>query len=125
MAKSSSQNPVIDQSGTASIESGQFCLWETANGSSSTITIGNSSRSNTAKVGITGIPDGVIAEFDGKPVSPNGFVNIPPNSPNEVYRAIGDFQGANVTIVNMTSSQNDADVSIQAQTTKSMAFVKV
>jgi len=121
MKEVASQNPVIDQSGMADIDSGQFCTWETANGSSSTLTISNTSRANTAKIGVTGVPSDVLAEFDGKPLdNPNGFFNLPPNSPDVVYRALGDFRGANVTIANMTNSQNDATAHIQAQTTKNL-----
>ena len=117
---STDQNPVINQAGTAQISGGQFCTWFTANGSNSNITITNSSRANTLKFAVTGIPAGVIAQLDGKPLSdPNGFFEISPNSPNDAYQAIGDFKGATVTITNVTNTANDATAQITAQTTES------
>lgn len=115
-----SQNPTINKSGEASINSGQFCIWETASGSVSSLTINNSSRANTLSIGITGAPtDGIIVSVNGESQSSlNGFFELPPNTPTYVIKAQGDFKGQNVTIMNNTNSQNDATAEIQAQTTK-------
>ncbi|HCA09402.1 hypothetical protein [Chryseobacterium sp.] len=113
-----SQNPVINQSGNASIKSGQFCTWNTANGTNSTITIANSSRSNVLKFAISGAPgSGISVEDAGNPRQMlDGIYSLKPNSPNIVLTAFGDFVGSTVTITNITNAQNDAEASIQCQT---------
>ncbi|KXH84993.1 hypothetical protein [Chryseobacterium kwangjuense] len=114
----SSQNPVINQNGTASIKSGQFCTWNTANGTNSTITIANASRSNVLKFAISGAPgSGIIVDDAGNSRSAfDGVYSLKPNSPNIVVTAFGDFGGSTVTITNITNVQNDAEASIQCQT---------
>ncbi len=114
----SSQNPTINQSGSASIKSGQFCTWNTPNGANSTITIANSSRSNILKFAVSGAPaSGIFVEDAGqsKPLF-DGIYSLKPNSPNMVVTAFGDFGGSTVTITNITNAQNDAEATIQCQT---------
>ncbi|MCT2562096.1 hypothetical protein [Chryseobacterium herbae] len=113
-----SQNPVINQNGTASIKSGQFCTWNTANGTNSTITIANASRSNVLKFAISGAPgSGIIVDDAGNSRSVfDGVYSLKPNSPNVVVTAFGDFGGSTVTITNITNAQNDAEATIQCQT---------
>ncbi|MCT2409158.1 hypothetical protein NZD88_16545 [Chryseobacterium antibioticum] len=113
-----SQNPVINQNGTASIKSGQFCTWNTANGTNATITIANSSRSNVLKFAISGAPaSGIIVDDPSQPRSVfDGVYSLKPNSPNVVVTAFGDFGGSTVTITNITNAQNDAEATIQCQT---------
>ncbi|MBQ4819264.1 hypothetical protein [Aquimarina sp. MMG016] len=115
----STQNPVINEQGSASIDSGQFATWNTANGSASTITITNPSRANTLTFTITGAPDGVHCFDNGVSKPINSLFNIPPNSPSYSVVGNGDFKGAVVTVSNITNAQNDAPAQIQAQTTKS------
>ncbi|PIF46504.1 hypothetical protein CLU96_3542 [Chryseobacterium sp. 52] len=114
----SSQNPVINQNGTSSIKSGQFCTWNTANGTNATITIANSSRSNVLKFAISGAPgSGIIVDDAGQSRSTfDGVYSLKPNSPNIVVTAFGDFGGSTVTITNITNVQNDAEATIQCQT---------
>lgn len=116
-----SQNPVINQSGSASINSGQYCTWNTANGTNSTITIANSSRSNVLKFAISGAPgSGITVDNAGQSTSPfDGIYSLKPNSPDIVVTAFGDFGGSTVTITNITNAQNDAEASIQCQTSQS------
>ncbi|MDY8137736.1 hypothetical protein [Aquimarina sp. 2201CG5-10] len=116
----STQNPVINQQGSAAIDSGQFATWNTANGSTSTLTISNSSRANTLSLGITGAPTtGIIVQVNGvSQPTLNNFYQIPPNTPSYTIQAQGDFAGTIVTITNNTNAQNDATAQIQAQTTK-------
>ncbi|NIF06607.1 hypothetical protein F3J23_14250 [Chryseobacterium sp. Tr-659] len=113
-----SQNPTIDQSGTASITSNQYCTWNTANGTNSTITIANASRSNVLKFAISGAPGSGITVEDGTQSRTifDGIYSLKPNSPNIVVTAFGDFGGSTVTITNITNSQNDAEAAIQCQT---------
>lgn len=116
-----SQNPVINQSGSASITSGQFCTWNTANGSSSTLNIANASRANNLIVAITGAPaTGLIVQVNGvMQTSVDNIWTLPPNSPAMVIIATGNFNGSTVTITNITNAQNDAEAAIQCQTTTS------
>nr|WP_314497527.1 hypothetical protein [uncultured Chryseobacterium sp.] len=113
-----SQNPVINQNGSASIKSGQYCTWNTTNGTNSTITIANSSRSNVLKFAISGAPgSGIIVDDAGNSRSAfDGVYSLKPNSPNIVVTAFGDFGGSTVTITNITNAQNDAEATIQCQT---------
>lgn len=114
------QNPVINQSGQASITSGQFCTWNTANGSNATLTIANSSRANNCMVVITGAPGtGLIVVVNGVPqtTSIDNVYTIPPNTPSFTVIGTGNFGGSTVTITNITNAQNDAAAAIQAQTT--------
>lgn len=113
------QNPTIDEQGSASILSGQFCTWNTASGSTSTLTISNASRANTLTFTIAGAPSSVQCYLNNQvQTSANGLFNIPPNSPSFNLVVTGDFLGAQVTISNITNAQNDAEAAIQAQTTK-------
>jgi hypothetical protein len=114
-----SQNPVINQSGTASIVSGQHCTWMTANGRNSTISIANSSRANNLMIAISGAPgSGIIVEVNGQMQSAlNNIFTLPPNSPTYTITAMGNFVGATVTITNITNSQHDANATIQVTTT--------
>jgi len=111
------KNPVINQQGSASITSGQFATWNTANGSASTLTITNSSRANTLTFTIAGAPAGVNCYDNGATKPMNGLFTIPPNSPSYQVIGVGDFSGVQVTISNVTNAQNDASAEIQAQTT--------
>ena len=113
-----SQNPTINQNGTASISSGQYCTWNTANGSSSTITIANSSRANNLIIAITGAPgSGLIVQVNGQlvPTLDNIFT-LPPNTPSFTVIGTGNFGGSTVTITNITNAQNDAQAAIQCVT---------
>jgi len=116
-----SQNPVINQSGSASITSGQYCTWNTANGSASTLNIANSSRANNLIVAVQGAPaSGLIVQVNGA-MQPtvDGIWTLPPNSPSMVIIATGNYGGSTVTITNITNAQNDAAAAIQCQTTQS------
>jgi len=111
-------NPTINQNGAASITSGQNCLWNTANGSGSTITITNSSRANNLVVVVQGAPgSGIIVQVNGtlQPSLDNIFT-LPPNSPSFAVIGTGDFRGSQVTITNITNIQNDAAAAIQCVT---------
>lgn len=115
------QNPTINQSGSASINSGQFCTWNTANGSQSTVTVANTSRANNCIIAITGAPaTGLIVQVNGQLVttSLDNIYTLPPNSPAYTVMATGNFGGSTVTITNITNAQNDAQAAIQAQTTQ-------
>ncbi len=115
----SPQNPTINQSGSAAINSGQFATWNTASGSASTLTVSNSSRANTLTFTMAGVPAGVLCFENGAAKPANGLFTIPPNSPSFIVVCTGDFLGAKVTITNITNAQNDATAQIQAQTTQS------
>lgn len=112
------QNPVINQSGTASIRSGQNCTWMTANGRNSTISIGNSSRANNLTIAITGAPASGIIVQAGTQMQPalNSIFTLPPNSPTYLIVATGNFGGATLTITNLTNKQLDAGANIQVAT---------
>jgi hypothetical protein len=117
-----SQNPTINQSGSASITSGQNCTWNTANGSQSTLTIANSSRANNLVITITGAPGtGIIVQVNGQAVqgSIDNIYTLPPNSPAYTVVGVGNFGGSTVTITNVNSIQSDAAAAIQCQTTQS------
>ncbi|CAM1350930.1 MULTISPECIES: hypothetical protein [Tenacibaculum] len=118
MSTTATQNPVINQQGSAAIDSGQFATWNTANGSQSTLTITNSSRANTLTFTIAGAPAGVNCYDNGATKPANGLFNIPPNSPSYSVVCNGNFAGAQVTVSNITNAQNDATAEIQAQTTQ-------
>jgi len=118
MSTTATQNPVINQQGSAAIDSGQFATWNTANGSQSTLTITNSSRANTLTFTIAGAPAGVTCYDNGATKPANGLFNIPPNSPSYSVVCNGDFAGSQVTVSNITNAQNDATAEIQAQTTQ-------
>ncbi|HCN51501.1 MAG TPA: hypothetical protein DIT10_20845 [Chryseobacterium sp.] len=115
----SSQNPEINQNGSASINSGQYCIWKTANGSSSTLNITNASRANNLIIAITGAPStGLIVQVNGTlQPSVDNIWTLPPNSPSMAVIATGNFGGSTVTITNITNAQNDAEAAIQCQTT--------
>jgi len=115
----SSQNPEINQSGSASINSGQYCTWSTANGSSSSLNITNASRANNLIIAITGAPStGLIVQVNGAiQPSVDNIWTLPPNSPSMAVIATGNFGGSTVTITNITNAQNDAEAAIQCQTT--------
>jgi hypothetical protein len=111
-------NPVINQNGSAAIVSGQYCTWNTANGSMSTISISNSSRANNLVIVIQGAPgSGIIVQVNGalQPTLDNIFT-LPPNSPAFTVIGTGDFRGSQVTITNITNAQNDASAAIQCVT---------
>ena len=114
----STQNPVIGPTGSATINSGQEATWETKSGSTGTLTINNPDRGNTLSIAITGAPStGIIVQAgDKNPPTLNGFYEIPPNTPSFVVKAVGDFLGQNVKIINNTNPQNDAPANIQALT---------
>ncbi len=113
-----SPNPVINQNGTASITSGQNCIWNTANGSSSTITVSNASRANNLVIAITGAPaTGIIASLNGQlQQTLDNIFTLPPNSPSFTVIGTGNFTGSQVTITNITNIQNDATAAIQCVT---------
>lgn len=116
-----SQNPEINQSGSASINSGQYCTWKTANGTSSTLNITNASLANNLTVAITGAPaSGLTVQVNGAMVSSvDGIWTLPPNNPSMAIIATGNFLGTTVTITNITNVQNDAQAAIQCQTSQS------
>lgn len=113
-----SQNPVINQNGTASITSGQYCTWKTANGRNSTLSIANASRANNLIIAITGAPSSGITVQVGNQMQQalNNIFTLPPNSPTYTIIATGNFVGTTLTITNITNKQNDATASIQAAT---------
>lgn len=113
-SRAASQNPVINQNGGASINSGQYCTWKTANGKRSTISIANASRANMLKIAISGAPSsGIVIQVNGAVVSSlNNMFTLQPNSPYSTIEASGDFKGASVTITNITNSQMDATAAI-------------
>lgn len=113
-----SQNPVINQSGTASINSGQYCTWNTANGRNSTISIGNSSRANNLIIAITGAPgSGLIVQVgEQMQTTLNSIFTLPPNSPRYIIIATGNFGGSRLTITNITNQQHDANAYIECAT---------
>lgn len=113
-----SQNPVINQSGTASILSGQYCTWSTANGQNSTLTIANSSRAHNLTIAITGAPgSGIMVQVNGQVQQVlNNIFTLPPNSSSFIIIATGNFGGTKVTITNITNAQNDAQAIIQVVT---------
>jgi hypothetical protein len=110
-----SQNPVINQNGTAFISSGQYCTWSTANGRNSTLTIANPSQANNLMIAIMGAPASGITIQVGNQVQQtlNNIFTLPPNSPTFIFMATGNFGGARVTISNITNKQNDAQAAIQ------------
>jgi hypothetical protein len=111
-------NPVINRNGTASILSGQYCTWITAQGGSSTISIGNSSRANKLTIAISGAPgSGITVQFNGQ-IQPalNNIFTLPPNSPTSTIIATGNFGGTTLTITNITNKMNDAAANIQGIT---------
>lgn len=114
------RNSVVHQHGNASIGSGQYCLWETACGTVSTLIIANSSRVNTLYLGIIGTPDsGIRIKVNGQSKDKlNGFYEIPPNTTTYVIEAYGDFKGKSITITNNTNIQIDTSAKIQVQTTE-------
>jgi hypothetical protein len=116
-----SQNPEINQSGSASIKSGQYCTWKTANGTSSTLNITNASLANNLTVAITGAPaTGLIVQVNGNmQTSVDNIWTLPPNNPSMSIIATGNFLGTTVTITNITNAQNDAEAAIQCQTSQS------
>lgn len=117
-SRAASQNPVINQSGSASITSGQFCTWNAANGQSSTITITNSSKVNNLIIAINGAPNsGIIVRLNGYVQSAsNGIFTIKTSSSSSNFVATGDFMGETATITNITNSQNNATANIQCST---------
>lgn len=122
MADVNPQNPTINQNGQADIKSGQFCTWNTANGSMSTITVSNTSRANNCIIAITGAPgSGLIVSVNGvmQTSSIDNIYTIPPNTPSYTIVGVGNFGGSVVTVTNITNAQNDATANIQAQTAKS------
>lgn len=110
-----SQNPTINLSGTASIVSGQYCIWNSANGRNSTLTITNASRAHNLTIAITGAPgSGIMVQVNGQVQQVlNNIFTLPPNSTSFVIIATGNFVGTKITINNITNSQNDATASIQ------------
>ena len=113
-----SQNPVINQNGTASILSGQYCTWSSANGRNSTLTIANSNRKNNLIIAITGAPgSGIMVQVNGQVQQVlNSIFTLPPNSPSFTIIATGNFGGKKVTITNITNTQSDAQATIQVVT---------
>lgn len=93
-------NPVIQGTGTTTIDAPQHATWITNNGSTCTITITNPSVADSLTIVISGAPTEITAtdgsSFDGQHV-------IPPNSPTTTVTAFGDFKGQQVSIVNVSS----------------------
>ena len=115
-----SRNTIINETGVASIRSGQYCTWNTANSSGSTITISNSSRSNNLVIAISGAPGtGLIVQVNGLVVDGaiDNIYKLPPNTPSFTVTGTGNFGGSAVTITNITNAQNDAAAAIQGYTT--------
>lgn len=107
--------PVINQTGTASINAGQYCTLMTASGKISKISVANSSRANNLVVAISGAPaSGIVVSVNGQ-IQPalNNIFTLPPNSLNYIIIATGNFAGTLITISNITNKLNDATASIQ------------
>ncbi|GEM_PF-4147574 len=107
---SGGQNPVIRQSGQATVSTNHFCLWETANGSNSIASITNPGSRNTVSFVVSGAPDTILTTT-GAPL--NGLHAIPPNNPTFNVTAVGDFLGTNVTIVNISNPDAEFHISCQ------------
>jgi len=115
LTATTTQNPVISQSGTANITGGGVCSWNTKNGSSSTITISNTG-SNTLQLTIAGAPNGIQAFVEGKAVDNlNSLFFIPPNTPTYTVIGFGDFKGQTVSIQNLTPTGSDGGTDTTAQ----------
>lgn len=110
--------PVINQTGTATINSGLSCTWATANGRNSILTIVNSSRTNNLTIAITGAPSsGITVQVNGQVQQTlNNIFNLPPNAPNYAVVATGNFGSSTITIANITNKLADATASIQVVT---------
>ncbi len=114
----SSQNPVINQNGSATIETGENCTWNTPIGSNGNLSISNSSRANELNISISGAPTtNITVTVNGaSQTNLNGMWTLPPNAPTMEVNAYGDFHGQTVTITNLTNPQNNAEAAIQCQT---------
>ncbi|MEM9023503.1 MAG: hypothetical protein AAGB22_07160, partial [Bacteroidota bacterium] len=113
------QDPDIEKAGQADVKAGKYCTWETASGSTSTVTITNSDAGNTLTISITGAPSsGITVSVDGESYdSLNGVFEIPPNTPSYSIIGTGDFLGQTVTITNITNEDKPAVAHVVAQTT--------
>lgn len=113
-----SQNTIINLSGTASILSGQYCIWTAANGRNSTIAIVNSSRTNSLSISISGAPSsGITVQVNGQAQQAlNNVFTLPPNSPNYLVIATGNFGSSTIFIANITNKLKDATANIQVTT---------
>lgn len=119
MSTKKTQTPVIHHSGKINLNPGEYCIWETANGTSSVLQLANQSSANEVHLAITGAPDsGIIVSVNNESHSGglNGFYKIPANRPDYRIYATGDFKGQKITINNMTSSQKPAKLDVTAQT---------
>ncbi|MEW6574739.1 MAG: hypothetical protein AB1408_00125 [Pseudomonadota bacterium] len=110
-----SQNPVINQAGSAIISSSQYCTWNTASGRNSILTIVNSSRTNNLTIAITNAPSsGITVQLNGQVQQTlNNIFTLPPNSPSYEIVATGNFGSRMITITNITNMLADASASIQ------------
>lgn len=110
--------PVINQTGSATINSGLYCIWTAANGRNSTISIVNLSRTNNLSIAITGAPSsGITLQVNGQVQQTlNNIFTLPPNSPNYAVVATGSFGSSTITIANITNKLADATASIQVVT---------
>lgn len=100
MLKDTDAPIVIDGSGQETFGKNQYCLWNTTDGSTSICTIQNPGTANTLTVVISGAPDTM---YTTSGVLLNGKHQIPPNNPDINVTALGDFQGKQVTIFNMSA----------------------
>lgn len=107
--------PVINQTGSATINSGLYCIWTAANGRNSTLAIVNSSRTNSLSIAISGAPSsGITVQVNGQVQQTlNNVFTLPPNSPNYLVIATGNFGSSTITIANFTNKLKDATANIQ------------
>lgn len=105
----STSNPVIQQSGSATFGKNNYCLWYTADGSTSSCTITNTGLANTLTIVVSGAPSSIVCT-DGSPF--NGQHTIPPNNPTMNITAVGNFAGTQVTIFNMSSLDTPCQVNV-------------
>lgn len=115
---SAALSPVINQSGSAAINSGLSCTWITASGRNSAIYISNASTTNILKIAITGAPgSGITVQVNGQIQSSlNNIFTLPANSANYIINATGNFGGATLTVTNITNKLSDATAIIQCAT---------
>jgi|GEM_PF-494116 len=107
---SDNDNPVIDGTGVVTFPADHYCTWKTNNGSTCICNITNSSMSNTLTVIVSGAPNTMMTTTG---VAFNGRHSLPPNTPTASVTAFGDFQGRQVSIVNISTPSADAKVMAQ------------
>lgn len=103
----SDDNPIIKGTGTASFGKDHYCIWCTSNGSTSICNIQNPSEDTLSFV-VSGAPTSIYTTT-GKVF--NGLHAIPPNQPTSNVTAIGDFQGVQVSVFNLSATDATCQVS--------------